>query len=96
MMAFSEDGLIVFIIAVGALIIPSPVYFLLRKAGRVREITTVERHEKPFDELSASKIKNYKNASTADKSPCISFSFTSPMFPILNVCALLIFPGYIT
>jgi AAT family amino acid transporter len=51
MMGFGEDGLIVFGIAVLALLIPSVLHIILKKAGKTRMITPTERHEKSFDEL---------------------------------------------
>jgi AAT family amino acid transporter len=51
MMVFDKDGPLVFCIACLALIIPSVIHILLRKAGKARMITPTERHEKSFDEL---------------------------------------------
>jgi AAT family amino acid transporter len=51
MMAFSEDGLIVFAIAFLAFLIPSVLHIILRKAGKEMVVTPMERNEKSFDEL---------------------------------------------
>lgn len=51
MLAFGEGQLPIFILACAAVFVPMIVRVILKKQGRVREVTALENGEKTFDEL---------------------------------------------
>lgn len=50
-MAFGEGQFVIFLIACGALLLPMVVHAILKKAGKTRDVKTVNKEEASFDDL---------------------------------------------